>query len=716
MRTFILAVTGFVLSVAACSSYGTSVVEVNKTRAAVASVAVSIPRSIVAGQTARAVATVKDANGITLPDRTLTWYTSSAAIASVTDSGMVSAVAPGAAVVSAVSEGISGQATLAVISPPPSPAPVATVLVAISPASVVVGQKAHATATLEDASGNVLSGRTVTWQSSQPSIASVASTGDVTAVAAGTATITGSSEGQSGLASLTVDVPAPVPVASVAVSPATSTLQVGGTVQLTAVTRDASNNVLTGRTVVWSSANASIATVTALGFVTAIASGSVQVSASSEGQTAASAITVSAPAPPPAPVATVSVSPSSATLQIGGKVQLAAVTRDASNNVLTGRVITWTSSNISLATVSGSGLVTAVAAGPVQITATSEGKTASSTITVSAPVPPPPPAPVATVSVSPASTSVQVGSTVQLSAVTRDANNNILTGRVITWTSGNTILGTVSSSALFTAVAVGTVTVTATSEGITGTSSITVTAPLPPPPPGTGWRGHEPSGMTQISDEPFTSLPSNGWTGYRSWGIVPDATAPESPSSVFEITYPAGYASGDTPGLAELAVNPSYKELYVSMYMKYSPNFQGERTGTNKIIHFLSGPSTRNYAFIAGHGYGNGPLTARINLQGISAGGNYDNGTTGLYDSPIDLRGGWHLLEVIAISNTGSNLDGSVSLYVDGVLATSCTGIRFEAGSPLWNFVQESPTWGGGGDIATASMSIRIDHIYVSGK
>ena len=56
MRTFILAVTGFVLSVAACSSYGTSVVEVEKTRAAVASVSLSIPRSLVAGQTARAVA------------------------------------------------------------------------------------------------------------------------------------------------------------------------------------------------------------------------------------------------------------------------------------------------------------------------------------------------------------------------------------------------------------------------------------------------------------------------------------------------------------------------------------------------------------------------------------------------------------------------------------------------------------------------------------
>src|SRR5205823_10557125 len=98
-----------------------------------------------------------------------------------------------------------------------------------------------------------------------------------------------------------------------------------------------------------------------------------------------------------------------ATLQIGSTVELSAVTRDANNNVLTGRVITWGSANTGIATVSASGLVTAVATGSASITASSEGQTGSAAISVSAasPPPPPPPAPVASVSVSPATSSLQ---------------------------------------------------------------------------------------------------------------------------------------------------------------------------------------------------------------------------------------------------------------------------------------------------------------------
>ena len=473
MRTFVLAVTGLVFAVAACSSYGTSVVEVGKTKTPVASVSLTIPSSLAAGRTARAVATPKDANGTPLTDRPVTWYTSSASIAAVNDSGMISAVAPGTAVVSAVSEGVAGTASMAVTPPPPTP--VATVSVAVSPPAVLVGQTAQATATLQDSSGNLLSGRVVTWASSNVSAATVQSTGAITAVGAGSTMITATSEGKTNSAPLSVSAPAPIPVASVAVSPASTTLQIGGTVQLSATTRDASGNVLTGRVIGWTSANSSIARVSSAGLVTAVAAGTVSITVASEGQSASAAITVSAPAP--VPVASVSVSPATATLQVGGSVQLSATTRDANGNVLTGRVVGWNSGNSSIATVSSSGLVTAVAAGSVTITAASEGQTASAAITVSAPAP----VPVASVSVSPASSSLLIGATVQLSAVTRDANSNVLTGRVISWTSGNTGIATVSGSGLVKAVAAGPVTITATSETKTGTAAITVAASAPVP-------------------------------------------------------------------------------------------------------------------------------------------------------------------------------------------------------------------------------------------
>ena len=303
------------------------------------------------------------------------------------DFGLLVVTLPDPGVTYVVSEGVSGQVTMAVL--PPSPAPVATVAVLVTPSAVVVGQTATATTTLSDANGNLLSGRVVTWSSSNANVATVDAGGSVLAKAAGSAMIQATSEGKSGASALSVSAPAPIPVASVSVSPASPSLQVGASVQLSAVTRDGAGNVLTGRTITWSSASNAIATVSTSGLVTAVAAGSVSVVASSEGQTGSSTITVSAPAP--APVASVTVAPASSNLLVGATVQLSATMRDANNNVLTGRVVTWASPNSGMESVSSNGLVTAMGAGTVQITATSEGKTGSASVTATTPPPPPPP-------------------------------------------------------------------------------------------------------------------------------------------------------------------------------------------------------------------------------------------------------------------------------------------------------------------------------------
>ena len=115
--------------------------------------------------------------------------------------------------------------------------------VTLGATSLVTGQTTTASAVLRDAGGNVLTGRTVAWTSSAPSVATVSTTGSVSAFGAGTATILATSEGQSGSALLTVT---QAPVASVAVS-VTSPLAVGQTAQASAVLRDATGNVLTGQ-------------------------------------------------------------------------------------------------------------------------------------------------------------------------------------------------------------------------------------------------------------------------------------------------------------------------------------------------------------------------------------------------------------------------------------------------------------------------------------
>src|SRR5439155_885632 len=114
---------------------------------------------------------------------------------------------------------------------------------------------------------------------------------------------------------------------------------------------------------------------------------------------------------------------------------------DANGTALSGRAVTWATSNAAVATVSASGLVTSVAAGSATITATSEGQSGTSAITVTN-------VPVASVTVSPATASITVGATTQLTATPKDANGAALSGRVVTW---------------------------ATSEGQSGSAAVTVT-------------------------------------------------------------------------------------------------------------------------------------------------------------------------------------------------------------------------------------------------
>src|SRR5438128_12141869 len=83
-------------------------------------------------------------------------------------------------------------------------------------------------------------------------------------------------------------------------------------------------------------------------------------------------------------------------------------------------------------------------------------------------------APVSSVTVTPDPATVQIGQTLQLTATLKDANQNVLTGRVVTWASGNTGVATVSSTGLVTGVAQGQATITATSETKTGTAAMTV--------------------------------------------------------------------------------------------------------------------------------------------------------------------------------------------------------------------------------------------------
>jgi trimeric autotransporter adhesin len=414
--------------------------------------------TVIVGQTTPLTVTAKDAQGGVLTGRTITWTSLTPSNASVSASGVVTGIAPGNATITASAEGKSAVAVVAVTVPP-----VASVTVALNAQTLNPGQNTQAVATVRDAQGATLSGRVVIWASSNEAVASVSSTGQVTAISTGTSTISATSEGRSGSSVLTV---LQVPVASVSLNLTSTTMRVGEVQAASAIVRDANGNTLTGRTVTYSGSNPTVASVSSAGVITALSAGAVAVTAASEGQFSSQVITVT-------PSATsISLSLGSTALTVGQSTQATAVALDANGAPVSGVAISFTSSNPAVAPISTSGAITALTPGTTQITASSGTLSRSVTLTVSAAF-----VPVASVAVTPTTGSIVAGAQLQLAATTRDAGGNVLTGRTVNWSSSNVAIASVNATTgLVTGVATGTVTITASSEGQSATASITVTA------------------------------------------------------------------------------------------------------------------------------------------------------------------------------------------------------------------------------------------------
>ena len=464
--------TGLVTGVSAGATTITATSE-GKTGTSGIAVAAAVPASIAVapssvaittGQTSQLTATVKDANGVVISGALVAWTVDNSGIAIVSSTGLVTGQSAGNATVTATSGAVHVNVPVAVSLPPAN-----AVIVSPSSVSLLVTQRQQLTATVTDASGNTLPNQTVTWQSSDPTIATVGTTGLVIALLPGTATITGTSGAASGTSRVTVSL---VPVRRVTVTPDAIAFTQGdpGT-QLAVTLLDSIGGTLspTGRPVTWSSNNTSVATVSSTGFVTPAGPGQAVITATQTGSglTGTSTVTVT-----PVPVASVTITPALDTLIVGQAVQLTATTKDGSGNTLPGRLVVWDGSADNIGTVSSAGRVTALAPGTLTVTATSEGKTGTATIVVLA-------VPVASVVLSPTTRSVVAGSaTPAFTAVAKDASGNVLNGRTITFASSDPSVATIdASTGVATGVAPGTTTITASSEGVTSNAAtLTVTA------------------------------------------------------------------------------------------------------------------------------------------------------------------------------------------------------------------------------------------------
>lgn len=305
-------------------------------------------------------------------DKSVTWTSSNTSAATVSSGGLVTAKSVGTATITAkTSNGLTAKCSITVTKKNESNSTVEATSVELSSTtlSLDVGEQGQLSATVYPSNA---ADKSVTWTSSNTSVATVSSNGLVTAKGAGTANVTvKTSNGKTAACKVTVTEIAP---SKVTLNTTSLTLDKGSTGQLTATV--APSNAA-DKSVTWSSDNTSVATVSSSGLVTAKSAGTATVTVkTSNGKTAACRVTVNAIVP-----TSVSISPTSLTLDEGSTFQL-AVTVSPSN--ADNRTLTWTSSNTSVATVSN-GLITAVGEGTATITAaTHNGKTASCNVAVNA--------------------------------------------------------------------------------------------------------------------------------------------------------------------------------------------------------------------------------------------------------------------------------------------------------------------------------------------
>jgi plastocyanin len=170
----------------------------------------------------------------------------------------------------------------------------------------------------------------------------------------------------------------------------------------------------------------------------------------------------------PTPVlTTISLTASTNVLVTGNTLQLSAAPKDQSGNAIAA-TLTWSSSNPAVATVSGTGLVTAVGVGAATVTASSGGVSGSYAITVAGVTPV-----LTSITITGASNSVAPGATLQLAAQAKDQNGAAMAATFV-WSSVSAAVATVSGSGLVTGVAAGTTTIRATAGSVTGTFALTV--------------------------------------------------------------------------------------------------------------------------------------------------------------------------------------------------------------------------------------------------
>lgn len=386
------------------------------------------------------------------------WTSGNPKVASVGSSGLVAALAIGNASVEATFDNMIGGSAVAV-----NKAQLASLAITPATSSLPLGnsQQLSATGTFTDGSTQDLT-NSVTWESSDPAVASVTTAGMLQTKSVGTANLQASSGSVSATSQLTVSQHALVSVSVGAKSP---TIALGTTTQLSAMGlyTDGTTADLTG-SVVWSAAPAGILQISGSGAAKGVQIGQAQITAASGAISGAGSISVGQ-----AQLVSLTVSSANASIPLGNAQQLTATGTftDGSTQDLTSAV-TWTSTQPAIAVVNQAGLVQSKSVGAVSLQASLGAVSATSQLTIAQHA-------LVSLTVSTSSSTLALGTAAQVTArgTYTDATTADLTGSVL-WSAspaGVVQLNAGTAKSLKT----GQVTLTATSGTITGSGALTVT-------------------------------------------------------------------------------------------------------------------------------------------------------------------------------------------------------------------------------------------------
>ena len=303
----------------------------------------------------------------------------------------------------------------------------------------------------------------ISWSSSSSSIASVDSSGKITARSVGTVTITATAKDGSGKsASCTVTVKQPVTAITLSKTRLTLNVKDTQTITPTIYPSGASD-----KTVTWTSSDSNVATVDADGKITAKSAGTATITATANdgsGKSAECIVTVKQP------VESITLDKNTITLNVyNSQILTATVKPDNASN----KSVTWTSSDTNVAYVSSSGKVTGYQAGTATITATAKdgsGKSATCTVTVKQPV--------TSIKLNNTTLKLNVNDTQTLTATINPDNAS---NKAVTWSSSNTSVATVDSNGKITAKSAGTAVITIKANdgsGVSATCTVAVIQPV----------------------------------------------------------------------------------------------------------------------------------------------------------------------------------------------------------------------------------------------